>query len=435
MSVNCSKYRRVIHTLGKRNAYLRRKIERLNEQRIRQENIADNSRALLRRINDENTGLLQLLECKNQELEHYAASLARSETLLRGVLDHSPLIILLEDLQGICLLANTTLEQTLGLPPGGAVGFRTEEVFPQEQAHTLRELLSRALRDRKATTGELALVLGKTTLPLLLTVYPLLDAHGQPWALGIIGLDLTDKRRLQTEALHAAQLATLGEIAAGVAHEINNPLNGILNYAQLMADECRRDVFPGMIPELTKRLISECDRVASIVDKLLELSHKPEPELVPCSFKDIVENSLGLMGAQLRHDDIEVIVRLENDLPLIRANKEEIQQVLMNLISNARHALRLTRNKRTLEIEVTARRITGGRILRASVQDSGPGIPPDIIPRVFEPFFTTKPPEQGTGLGLSICKRIVEEHGGNILVNCDQGRSTCFTLEFAAVES
>ncbi len=434
MSLNCQKHRRVIQALGRRNASLRRKIQRLTEQRIRQENIADNSRALLRRINDENTELLRLLERKNQELERSAATVARNESLLRGVLDHSPLLIMLKDLQGVFLLTNKSLERMLQLPPGGAVGLRTADIFPQEQARALKELGYRALNSRKAASQELSLQLGKAERTLLLTVYPLLDEHGRPWAMGGIGLDLTDKRRLQAEALHASQLATLGEIAAGVAHEINNPLNGIVNYAQLMADECQGGRLPGMVPELSDRLIKECDRVAAIVEKLLELSHKPEPEFAPCSLTEVLEDSIGIMDAQLRHDDIEVTVRLADDLPMLLANKGELQQVFMNLIANARHAMHKTQCSRTLEIEITAPQNHGRRILRASFRDSGPGIPAEIIPRIFEPFFSTKPPRQGTGLGLAICKRIVEEHGGAIQVDSLQGRSTCFTLEFTAMD-
>lgn len=434
MSLNCQKQRRMIHALAKRNATLRRKIERLTEQRVRQENIADNSHALLRRINDENTELLRLLERKNQELERSAATVARNESLLRGVLGHSPLLIMLKDLQGVFLLTNQSLERMLQLPPGGAVGLRAGDIFPPEQARALQELDTLALNSRQAASRELPLQLGESERVLLLTVYPLLDQHGRPWALGGIGLDLTDKRRLQAEALHASQLATLGGIAAGVAHEINNPLNGIENYAQLMADECQSGRLPGMVPELSGRLIKECDRVAAIVGKLLELSHKPEPELAPCSLKEVVEDSIGLMNAQLRHDDIEVIVRLDDDLPLLLANKGELQQVFMNLIANARHALQQTQGKRTLEIDINAPRNHDRRILRASFKDSGPGIPAEIIPRIFEPFFSTKPPRQGTGLGLVICKRIVEEHGGTIRVDSLQGRSTCFTLELTAMD-
>jgi two-component system, NtrC family, sensor kinase len=434
MSLNCQKQRRVIHALAKRNATLRRRIERLTEQRVRQENITDTSRALLRRINDENTELLRLLERKNQELERSAATVARNASLLRGVLEHSPLLVMLKDLQGVFLLTNKSLEQALNLPPGGAVGLRTAEIFPQEQTRAIQDLDTLALNSREAASRELPLQLGESERVLLLTVYPLLDEHGRPWALGCIGLDLTDKRLLQAEALHASQLATLGEIAAGVAHEINNPLNGIVNYAQLMADECQGGRLPGMVPELSGRLIKECDRVAAIVGKLLELSHKPEQELAPCSLKDVVEDSIGIMDAQLRHDDIEVTVRLDDDLPLLLANRGELQQVFMNLIANARHALQRKQGRRTLEIEISALQNHDRHTLRASVRDSGPGIPAEIIPRIFEPFFSTKPPRQGTGLGLAICKRIVEEHGGTIRVDSLLGRSTCFTLEFTAMD-
>ena len=436
MTLYKARHKRVIYALAKKNAYLRRKIQRIEEQRIRQENIADNTRALLRRIIAENSDLLSLLEEKNNELERFATNLCYSKAQLRGILEHSPLFISLKDPHGAYLLASPCLEKALGLSTNGITGLTDQDIFPAEQATQLGEMERQAMEKLKSVGKELSLKIAGQTRAILVTTYPLLNQNGTPWALGSIAMDITDKRRLQAEALHAAQLASLGEIAAGVAHEVNNPLNGIMNFAQLMKDECTAEGHCGLFPDLSDRIIKECDRVVTIVQRLLEMSRKPHSDLCPCSIPEIIDDCLGLMRAQLHNDSIDVVTRIERNLPMVYANRSEMQQVFMNLISNARHAMQGDSLPKLLEIDVDTFPRNGGKLhmIRVSVKDSGVGISREVLSRIFEPFFTTKSPGQGTGLGLSICKRIVDEHEGNLSVQTEPGSYTRFLLELKGME-
>lgn len=256
------------------------------------------------------------------------------------------------------------------------------------------------------------------------------DAQGLPRNVILVCRNTTEKKRLQTEAARNAHLAALGELAAGVAHEINNPINGIINYAQILADQEEALDPQGSIP---LRIIKEGDRIATIVSNLLSFARDRKDEMTDMDLRVVLQDSLDLTAALLKKDHILLTIDLPSELPLCRVNGQQLQQVFLNVISNARYALNqrypdLDSDKR-LEIQMTAFREKQRSLVRTSFTDQGSGIPEEHLQSVFNPFFSTKPSDQGTGLGLSISFGIVENHDGRMAIESVEGDFTRVTID------
>jgi len=232
---------------------------------------------------------------------------------------------------------------------------------------------------------------------------------------------LEDLKRAQAQLIHAEKLSAVGELASGVAHEINNPLTTILGQAQLLLD--RSDVTPHVRDRLM--IVSdEASRAARIVQNLLLFARHYPPERRPCSLADQVGRVLELKAYQLRSDKIEVETSFD-DCPPVWADENQVQQVILNLIQNAQQAM-AHESDRVLTLRV--RPIAAG--VAVDVLDTGSGIAADALPRLFDPFFTTKPPGEGSGLGLSVSYGIVTEHRGQLRgENRPDRRGAIFTIE------
>ncbi len=214
-------------------------------------------------------------------------------------------------------------------------------------------------------------------------------------------------------------MSAVGQLAGGVAHEINNPLGGILAFAQLMS----RDAHRGAEDQESLRLITDAAvRAKKIVESLLRFSRRPrEEEKGAVVLSQVVDDALFLLQSQLKDGRVELVREYEEAVALANAN--QIQQIVVNLVVNAVQAL-----AGSGRITVATGPAGPGRV-RLSVADTGPGIKPEVARRIFEPFFTTKPEGQGTGLGLSICYQIAEEHGGSIRLEPGPDQGACFVLE------
>jgi len=226
-------------------------------------------------------------------------------------------------------------------------------------------------------------------------------------------------RLLQTE-----KVATMGELLAGVAHELNNPLSVVTGRVGLLQSQLRDN------PEVARQLdkVAEAaDRCARIVRNFLALARQRPPERQEVYLNHVVAEALEMVGYALRTDGVEVTLELADDLPVLWADVHQLHQVLVNLITNGHHAMREKSERRVLTIKTESDPLRSRVSL--SIADTGLGIPPAARARIFEPFFTTKPAGQGTGLGLSLCQGIVEAHGGSIGVESDVGRGTVFTIQ------
>ena len=256
------------------------------------------------------------------------------------------------------------------------------------------------------------------------------DKDGRPKRVVTVCRNISEKKMLQAEVMRNAQLAALGELAAGVAHEINNPINGIINYAQIMIDQRSPGGDDGCLPE---SIIKEGDRIAAIVNKLLSFAANRQDEKQSVMVAQIIDDALDLNQALLAKENILIDIQIPEDLPECLANYQQIQQVILNILSNARYALNRKFGspspEKRLTISVDSIDHQGGSMLRLTFTDQGIGIPADIIDKVCNPFFSTKPPDQGTGLGLSISYGIIEDHRGELWIESEPGQYTSIMIE------
>lgn len=263
----------------------------------------------------------------------------------------------------------------------------------------------------------------------MLTVSPLLEENGEINATLLVARNLTKEEEVRAEAIRVAQLAAIGELASGVAHEINNPINTIINYAQIILDDPEDEEAPRNLDNI----ISEGKRIAGIVTNLLSFARCREELHSPAAVGSIIANSLQLVTHLLKRDGIIWQVDIDESLPTLVCNEHQLQQVVLNLLSNARFAL----NKRfprpcpekRLEISASLVNKENHETIRLIFTDHGIGIDPNIQDRLFDPFFSTKPKGEGTGLGLSVSYGLIKDHGGHIKVQSKQGEYTTFIID------
>ncbi len=238
-----------------------------------------------------------------------------------------------------------------------------------------------------------------------------------------------DKENMEMQLRQKQKLESIGTLAGGVAHEINNPLNGIINYAQLIEDAGLDD----KTKEYASEIILEGERIAGIVKNLLSFARQEKQNHSPALINDIIGKTVSLIQTVLRHDQIMLEIEIPEDLPSIKCRSQQIQQVVMNLITNARDALKgrykgYDQDKKIM-IFCSMFEKEGRRWIRTTVEDHGMGIPDDVCEKMFDPFFTTKPREEGTGLGLSISHGIVKEHHGELYFETVLGKYTRAVME------
>jgi len=243
-------------------------------------------------------------------------------------------------------------------------------------------------------------------------------------------------KKLQAETMRASHLASIGELAAGVAHEINNPANSVINLAQILVNENESD---SPTYDVAGRILKEGNRIASIVGSLLAFARDRKVRKHSVRLVDIIDETLALTEAQVRKDGITLKVDVPDTLPLLNGHMQQMQQVFLNLITNARHALNERYPDRDPDkiLAISAGTVTdeGHSRLVVCFTDHGAGIGKEIMSHVMDPFFTTKPPGIGTGLGLSIAHGIIVDHGGRLKMESDPGKFTRVTIELPVEES
>ncbi|MEQ8192362.1 MAG: PAS domain S-box protein, partial [Candidatus Eremiobacterota bacterium] len=242
--------------------------------------------------------------------------------------------------------------------------------------------------------------------------------------------NITEKLNLEKKALQTAHLASLGELAAGVAHEINNPVNSIINYAQIILNKSKKEDKENYI---AGEIIAEGDRIAHIVKNLLSFARHDSNEKHPVNVNEVMKNTISLIDINLKKNNIKMKITLPEDLSMIIANPVEIRQVFLNILSNAQYALNRKYPgddpEKTIEISGEEIVLENNPYVRISFCDYGCGIPENIQDKIKNPFFSTKPPDIGTGLGLSITYGIIETHKGRLTINSKEGNFTRITID------
>lgn len=344
--------------------------------------------------------------------------------------------------------ANSKFAEILGRNGRSLAGRDVRELLrPQAPANNSGNALSIASLFALSDSGEVELLLGKADEEsrLVAVSFSTITANGERLIILLIR-DLSVRKRLEDERqemqrqlYQSAKLASLGELSAGVAHEINNPLNGVINFAQLLKDEpVERTPFEH---QMIDGIIAEGGRIAEIVRGLLTFARHDENEPRNIQLDELISTSIALFGRQLEKDGVRIEIDLAPDLPRVRGDASRLRQVIVNMVSNAHHALK---SKVTLPGEEKIFRIAArrghndngnnGTMAHIEFYDNGVGIRREDLPRVFDPFFTTRRDTGGTGLGLSISFGIIRNEGGTLDVESEQGRYTRFHVALPAVD-
>ena len=370
-------------------------------------------------------GLVWLKENKTiKERRRVEKALLASEEKLAGILNSFTDFVILVDRDLNIVWSNNVTADFFGTNP---LGKKYYDVFHSRNTPYSPCHIEKCFQDGRGIEDEIECVGGNgARMDLWYTASVATRSEaGIPTTLIVVYRDITEKKRLRAEAVRSGQLASIGELAAGVAHEINNPINGIINCAQLLIDESKED---GKQAEIFQRIIKAGDRIAMIVRNLLSFARDTEDEPQLVTLKSLLSDCLDLTETQIRKEGIDLKVDIPDKIPEIRVRSHHIQQVFLNIISNARYALgkgaAVVRKNKTIEIRGELIDSNTHHYVRLNFFDNGTGIPADIMDRICDPFFSSKPSGEGTGLGLSISQSIIKDHGGKLNFDSIEGAYT-----------
>ena len=338
------------------------------------------------------------------ELSEAVAATRAAADRARAMVDASPLPMALVDTAGAVRQVNEAAVQVFGVESKEtAIGRHLEKLGLSPSGLTVRLMLAGRQEGQPWHGRVLITQRGGERRICDCTVTDLrgLGSHDLLVAL----YDRTDELRAQRELIAREKLATVGEIASGVAHEVNNPLAAIRMEAELLG----RSTTDQEASTAAATIVREVDRAARIVRSLLRLARRADVTPVRIQLNELVRDVAEIRQRVLRVDNIEVRTRMDQSAEAVLGLGQELQQVVINLMTNAEHAVR-GRPNAVIELATEARHDW----VRLTVEDSGPGVPAQVRSRIFDPFFTTKSPDEGSGLGLSICQRVVAEVGGRI---------------------
>ena len=325
--------------------------------------------------------------------------------------------------------ANQATYDMLGYDKGELIGKPLATIFAEGYYEGIRidDLISKGFKSNIETVYQTK---DGRKIRVLFSGSIIFDDEGTFDGLLCVAQDIT----IQSETLRAGHLASIGELAAGVAHEINNPINGIINFAQIIIDEVEKGEMP--TKDIPAMIIKEGDRVATIVSSLLSFARESENVMGPVNVHAVLHDVLTLTKAQLTKDNIGLILDLPDDLADIYCNFQQVEQVFLNIINNSRYALNKkfpgSSPDKTLSISAREKIVDSRRMVEIVFQDKGTGIPTNIIDKVLNPFFSTKPSGSGTGLGLAISHGIITNHGGKLFIESNEGEYTKVTTLFQA---
>jgi PAS domain S-box-containing protein len=403
----------------------------------------------------------EALACQAQGLRHFAEEAQVREAFIRNVVESIRDGIIVLDHHGRITDWNRAMEERYGITATEVRGLAILEAFPLLKTGAFEEVLARLLDKNEEVSLEGFEHETHRRGPVTVNIKgsPLRTATGEVIGAVLTLEDVTDRVQLEQIARQSEKMAAVGTLAAGIAHEINNPIGIITSRVELMLMEAReRRLAPEVIKDL-QVVEKHAGRVAKITQGLLSFSRQAPWKLTAVDLNQIVEEVLLLVEKQLAKERIALKKDLALDLPKIRGSANHLEQVVVNLVTNAREAmpnggtLRIATaihrapivTDRTGEAQVGGRSSDFGETSASSVEplsravvehpgveiqvtDTGQGIPPEVLPRIFDPFFTTK--KQGTGLGLSITYGIVREHGGTITVESRLGEGSTFVIQF-----
>jgi PAS domain S-box-containing protein len=353
-------------------------------------------------------------------MEH---QLHQQQEFARRLIDCFPDLVVALDRDGRCTFVSPRSQELLGYASGELVGHRlAEHLAPRDRS----ELMCRLESIRNSSTGDggaIDVLVERRNGDMRVfrtTASPLSGQSGEPEGMIVSMRDITDAKRIEQQLIQSERLAAMGQMIAGVAHELNNPLTAVLGVTEMLRDSGKDDTERRQL-ELAH---GQARRAAQIVQGLLSFARPPHPRKTRLYLSDIIERSLQFHEGSLRANHITVDFVPKPDVAAVLGDPSQLTQVFLNLIVNAEQAIREIRDHGTLRVRLA----TLGDSVVATFQDDGVGIRRDILSKIFDPFFTTKRPGRGTGLGLSICLAILREHNGQIEAQPLTDGGTVFTV-------
>lgn len=367
----------------------------------------------------DNARLFLELTVANADLEASRSEIARSRSTLLALFDNLDDELYIVSRSYNLVAVNRARADRVGKDPRELVGRRCFEALEGRQSpcpncRVMETFESGAKTKRVARLW----AADHDAREMEIYTYPILD--GDDVAYTILQLrDVTEQRRLEASLAQAEKLAAVGQLAAGVAHELNNPLTAVIANTQLI----KRELPDGSPHRESLDLIEQAgQRAQQVVRDLLNFARQEPPEFTLVDVNQSIRQAMALVERQWSASNVRLLANLAPDLPPVRGNADHLQSVWLNLLVNARDALE--GRPGTIEVET----LRQGDIVTIRVSDDGMGIPPEHLQKIFEPFFTTKGPGKGTGLGLATCYRIVKQHNGIIHIDSAPGQGTCVTV-------
>ena len=381
----------------------------INVSSLKENAFSQDHLRILYTISNQATAALQRLKTLREEEE------SRLRSMVAGMADG----VILVDRQGRIGLVNPAAEGMMGhLTPD-----RLGEPLTRLGKVETRDLIGEVMRgEREYIQKELTSEESGGTF--VVVAFPLKNFEGERVGAALILREVTRERSLQEQLIQAEKLSTVGQLVSGVAHELNNPLAGVIGYSQLLlTSDCDAQIKADL-----QKISREAERARRIVQNLLTFARRHKPEKTLVDINSIVEDTIEIRAYEMKVNNITVIPDLDRQGPRTMADFHQLQQVFLNLLNNAIDAMCVDSAGGTLTVKTSRQ----DDHITVAISDTGPGIGKDHIRKVFDPFFTTKDVGKGTGLGLSIAYGIVQEHGGSLKVESRDGAT--FTVKLPIIE-
>ena len=372
-----------------------------------------------------------LLDSEKPFLVSLEARLRHSNAFLKNLILSSVDGVMAADRKGKILIFNDAAAEITGYSIDEALNhLNIRDIYPQGMGHSvMQKLRSNDCGGRGKLRSYQVDVVAKNgqNVPISLNAAIVYEGKDEVATVGFFH-DLRQSLNMQKELeqtqiqlLQAEKMASLGKLAAGVAHQINNPLGGIILFAGLMLEEY--DLEEAACEDL-KRILRDAERCKDTVKELLEFARQTRHEMRPLDINQAILRTLFLLENQTLFQNIEIVRQLDEDIPPVNGDGQQLNHLFMNIILNAAQAM-----QGNGVLTVSTRRGPNNERACIAIADTGPGIPPEVMPHIFEPFFTTKEEGEGTGIGLSLVYGIVENHGGTIRAVNREPTGTSFFIE------
>jgi len=328
-------------------------------------------------------------------------------------------MVSIHDRNGKIIKANLSFYNRVGMPHDKVVGQMCNRVLYNYDGMSNDFPCDKTIRNLKPVSIEMQnSYLGCI---FLIRTFPIFDEKEEFIGFVHVAIDITEKKEMEEEVLQMEKLSEVGELVSSLAHELNNPITGILGYIEHMMDlDKSKEIEKGL-----NVIKEEAERSARIIRSLLDFSHKHSHDKVKMDVNNMIETVLTLKGHQMRNDSIKIVRDFKEPSPIVNGDFNQLQQVILNIVNNSHYAMYHHKQRGTL----TIRTFEDDKLVSLVFEDDGMGIRKEDIKRIFEKFFTTKEVGKGTGLGLSISKKIVVEHGGTIEVESEVGKGSKFTVK------